>query len=94
MRALYTDDIQGAKPTIRYYDRSLIRYKHIEEMERFGNKDKRIIDWYKPIPRHVEPMENEKFPLKTSFYNPNTNEHLTPRLSPSKRVSAVAPKIT
>lgn len=29
MRALYTDDIPGAKPTIRYYDKSLIRHRHL-----------------------------------------------------------------
>ena len=39
-------------------------------------------------------MENEQFPLKTSFYNPNTREHLTPRLSPSKRVPPVTGKVT
>ena len=59
MRALYTDDIEGAKPTIRYYDKSLIRHRHLEEVERFGNKDKRIIDWYYPIQRHVEPLEKQ-----------------------------------
>ena len=42
MRSLYTDDIPGAKPTIRYYDKSLIRYRHEEEIARFGNKNKRI----------------------------------------------------
>lgn len=71
MRALYTDDIPGAKPTIRNYDKSLIRHRHIEEIDRFANKDKRIIEWYITRKRHVEPIENEKFPLKTSFYNPN-----------------------
>ena len=53
MRALYTDDIPGAKPTIRYYDKSLIRYRHEEEIDRFGDKGKRIIDWYHPLQRHV-----------------------------------------
>lgn len=32
MRSLYTYDIPGATPTIRYYDRSLIRYRHQEEI--------------------------------------------------------------
>lgn len=46
MRALYTDDIPGAKPTIRYYDKSLIRHRHEEEILRFGDKQRRIIEWY------------------------------------------------
>lgn len=28
MRSLYTYDIPGANPTIRYYDKALIRYRH------------------------------------------------------------------
>lgn len=32
MRALYTDDIPGAQPTIRYYEKSLIRHRHEEEI--------------------------------------------------------------
>jgi hypothetical protein len=94
MRALYTDDIPGAKPTIRYYDKSLIRYRHLEEIDRFGDKNKRIIEWHQPVQKHVEPLERDEFPLKTSFYNPNTHEYLAPRLSPSKRVPQVAGKIT
>lgn len=94
MRSLYTEDIPGAKPTIRYYDKSLIRYRHIEEIDRFGNKQKRIIDWYEPLKRHVEPIDNHEFPLKTSFYNPNTNQQTLPSLSPSKIHPKVTGKVT
>ena len=46
MRSLYTNDIPGALPTIRYYEKSLIRARHEDEIARFGNKQNRIIDWY------------------------------------------------
>lgn len=94
MRSLYTDDIPGAKPTIRYYDKVLLRQRHQEEILRFADKQKRIIDWYHPLARHVEPIEKQSFALKTSFYNPNTQEQTSPTLSPSKRVNRVAGKIT
>lgn len=58
MRALYTDDIPGAKPTIRYYDKSLLRQRHEEEVLRFGDKQRRVIDWYQAPKRHVEPIEH------------------------------------
>lgn len=57
MRSLYTQDIPGATPAIRYYDKSLHRYRHEEEMERFGNKERRIIDWHLPRERHTEPID-------------------------------------
>lgn len=53
MRSLYTYDIPGANPTIKYYSKSLIRQRHEEEVDRFGNKQHRIIDWYVPQARHV-----------------------------------------
>jgi len=28
MRSLYVDDIPGAKPTNRYYDKVLLRHRH------------------------------------------------------------------
>lgn len=72
MRSLYTYDIPGANPTIRYYEKSLISQRHVEEINRFGNKQKRIIDWYEPLPRHEEPIEKPDFPLKTTMFNPNS----------------------
>ena len=53
MRSLYTYDIPGANPTIKYYSKSLIRQRHEEEVDRFGNQQHRIIDWYVPQARHV-----------------------------------------
>lgn len=57
MRALYTDDIPGAQPTIRYFEKDLYRKRHDEEIMRFGNRERRVIDWYQPPLRHVEPIE-------------------------------------
>jgi hypothetical protein len=59
LRSLYVDDIPGAKPVKRVYDKSLIRRRHEEEMFRFGREEKRQIDWH-VLPRtHVEPMDRK-----------------------------------
>jgi hypothetical protein len=56
MRSLFTEDIQGASPTHRYYDKSIIFERHQKEIERFGKKnpeEKRVIEWYSPQKRKV-----------------------------------------
>lgn len=95
MRSLYTDDIPGANPAIRYYEKSLIRYRHEEEINRFGNKKSRVIDWYHPKDRHVEPIDKETFPINTSRFYPKKPElSSSMSLSSSRTLPKVTGKIT
>ena len=67
MRSLYNEDIpgtimimRGAKPVKRVYDKSLIRARHNEEIDRFGsNPEHRIIDWYYPVKKVPEPLDRQ-----------------------------------
>ncbi len=46
MRSLFTNDIPGAVPRHRYYEKELYLRRHLEEVERFGRKNpeqKRVI---------------------------------------------------
>ena len=96
MRSLYTQDIPGASPQIHYYNKSLIRHRHLEEVERFGNKEKRIMEWYKPLPRHQEPIDKEEFPTNTSLFLPQApalkQQHSV--LGSSRTVPKVTGKVT
>ena len=93
MRSLYTNDIPGALPTIRYYEKSLIRARHEEEIARFGNKQNRIIDWYQPREKHVEPIDKDLFPINTSHFHPIKLEQTVTSLNSSK-VLPVTGKVT
>jgi hypothetical protein len=93
MRSLYTSDILGAAPTIRYYDKSLLRHRHQEEIDRFANKQERIIDWYIPHARHIEPVDKEAFPLNTTLFDPKFTKQTSP-CSSSHTLPAVTGKVT
>lgn len=94
MRSLYTYDIPGANPTIRYYDKSLIRHRHEEEIDRFANKQKRIIDWYHPLARHVEPVDKDSFPTNTTLFDPKLTRQMPHALSSSRTLPNVTGKVT
>lgn len=52
MRSLFTEDIPGALPRNRYYDKQLYLEKHLKEVERFGPKNpehKRVFEWHQPV---------------------------------------------
>lgn len=67
MRSLFTEDIPGAKPRNRYYDKELYRQNHLKEIERFGPKNpeqKRVFEWYTPIKQMVEPIDKDNSIVK------------------------------
>ena len=96
MRSLYTEDIPGANPQIHYYNKSLIRHRHLEEVERFGNKQKRVIDWYHPRPRHQEPIDRDEFPTNPSLFLPQAPQLKLQHsvLGSSRTIPAVTGKVT
>jgi hypothetical protein len=94
MRSLYTNDIPGATPTIRYYDKSLIRAKHQEEIARFGDKQKRIIDWHTPRQIHQEPLERQDFPINASLFDPKMTRQKSMSLATTKKAPEVTGKVT
>jgi hypothetical protein len=63
-------------------------------MDRFGNKQKRIIDWYVPLARHVEPVDKAAFPLNTTLFDPKLTKQVTPCLSSSRTLPTVTGKVT
>ncbi len=87
MRSLFTTDIPGAVPSNRYYDKELYRKRHLEEVQRFGPKnpeDRRVIEWYNPPKKVVEPLEKDSSIVKP--HNRAYQEHdsdNTSRLSKS-----------
>ena len=62
-------------------------------MDRFGNVKHRMIDWYQPLKRHVEPIENTSFPLKTTSFDPATFKSVSRSFSNS-RVEEDEKKVT
>ncbi len=51
MRSLFVDDINGARPSHRYFDKALYSQRHSIEIERFGTNGtdyKKTYEWYKP----------------------------------------------
>jgi hypothetical protein len=59
MRSLFVDDIYGARPRHRYFEKALYREQHQNEIDRFGPQGrdyKKSYDWYHPTERHVEPI--------------------------------------
>ena len=60
MRSLFTEDIPGARPRNRYYSKELYLQRHNLEIQRYARKnpeDKRVIEWYTPIKKMVEPLD-------------------------------------
>jgi hypothetical protein len=94
MRSLYTNDIPGATPTIRYYQKSLIRERHEEEMARFGDKQRRVIDWHTPRERHTEPLERHDFPINASLFDPKMLRQRSMSLATSRKLPDVTGKVT
>jgi hypothetical protein len=67
MRSLFTEDIPGAVPRNRYYDKELYLQKHLKEIERFGPKNpeyRRVFEWYDPVKRVVEPIDKDQGIIK------------------------------
>lgn len=77
MRSLFVDDIYGARPSHRYFDKSLYRERHDSEIDRFGpnGKDyKKSYDWYQSLSRHIEPIERKDFPVKLLSFMHTTSK--------------------
>jgi hypothetical protein len=72
----------------------LLRYRHQEEIDRFANKQERIIDWYIPLARHIEPVDKETFPLNTTLFDPKFIKHTSLSSSSSHTLPTVTGKVT
>ena len=94
MRSLYTNDIPGATPAIRNYQKSLIRERHQEEIERFGDKQRRVIDWHTPRERHMEPLERHDFPINASLFDPKMVRQKSMPIPNSNKLANVTGKVT
>lgn len=99
MRSLFTEDIPGAVPRNRYYDKELYLQRHLKEIERFGPKNpeyRRVFEWYDPVKRVADPIDRDEGIIKPhNRRDPLSQSRLSQSLMLSKvKQESVTGKVT